>query len=227
MGKLIKFLAPAIGAIIATTIGKKIFPKKKKVSIAVRGGDNNEITEVISKTVLDRLSLLMEDGPLKMGIAVAFGIFMVQNFNEEIVLLLSSKVLKRVAKKQNTGTLKIVCDIIQEYDLDLHSEEINELLINKYLTYSDKTNLLKIKLDYIINGQCYGKKRFIIQTLIAVLLGLVMTGMGPVSISLFLNALLMLFREGKISRALYLQLMKAILAGKIPVPLDELEQFVE
>ena len=122
------------------------------------------------------------------------------------------------------------------YNLDLTADgyfgistekAYNELLINKYLTYSDKTNLLKIKLDYIINGQCYGKKRFIIQTLIAVLLGLVMTGMGPVSISLFLNALLMLFREGKISRALYLQLMKAILAGKIPVPLDELEQFVE
>lgn len=229
MSRIFKFFLPTISALIAYTIAKKLLPKKN-VGMAVRGGDG-EIAEALTKSIFDKLSVLLKDRPLKVGIVTLFGVIIIQNFNKEIYGLLSNNLLKSLCKKKTEGELRIVCDMINTYQLELHSEEINELILNKYLTYSDKTKLLKIKLDFIINGQCSGKKIFIVQSVIALLAGLTLTftGTGAITISVFLNALRNLLMEGKISKALYAKILKAILSGAlvpVPIPLEELEQFL-
>jgi hypothetical protein len=71
-----------------------------------------------------------------------------------------------------------------------------------------KVTLLKIKLDYIINGSCYSKTKFIVVIIVALLLTVTVSGLG--GFTFFFEALLDLLQEGKISRALYNQILKAI-----------------
>lgn len=152
------------------------------------------------------------------------------NFNQETTRLLSNRLLKLLSKEKTTGDLKILCDMIKTYELEVHSEEINDVILNKFITYSDNTKLLKIKFDSIINGQCSGKRLLILKSVLALLFALAvsMPGTSAFSIGLFLKTLRNLLEEGKISKALYMKILKAFMDGRgVPVPLEELEQFLE
>ena len=104
-----------------------------------------------------------------------------------------------------------MCDIVT--DLDLHSESdiVKELIISKKLTNDQKISLLKIKLDSIINGGCSGMSRFLVLTIIGGMLCFTISGVG--GLALILEALYRLFQEGKISKALYELIKKALLKG--------------
>jgi len=66
-----------------------------------------------------------------------------------------------------------------------------------------------LKLYYIINGECSGKSRFIIVLLLGLILTFTVSGLA--GLMLILEALYHLFQDGKISKALYKAIVKALL----------------
>lgn len=123
-----------------------------------------------------------------------------QYFNKEIERLLLNNVYNQICVEEVDGKLKIVCDIINEHELNLHSKSIKKLIINNNILRNDKINLLKIKLDFIINGKCAGRKRFMIISVIAALIAACVSGINGLAV--FLEALYRLFKEKKIFGAL-------------------------
>jgi hypothetical protein len=208
MKKLSSILLPTIIGISVYIVVSKLFPEKD-----LRGGDivrNNLIKEIIKKMLNDRA--------LKIALISVFATAGVQYFNQEIEKLLVDDVFNQICVKEVDGQLKIVCDIIKEHELNLHSKSIKELIVSSNLSKDDKINLLKIKLDFIINGECAGKKRFVIISILAALITVCVSGVGGLAI--FLEALYRLFQEGKISRALYEQILKIVTKKVTKVPVN-------
>ena len=104
------------------------------------------------------------------------------------------------------GNLKIVCDIVKEHDLHLHTKTLRKIIVSKNLSDEHKISLLKIKLDFIINDECGGKIRFLVMAILAAIRTLTISGVG--GLVLILEALYSLFQEGKISKAVYTQIVK-------------------
>ena len=73
-------------------------------------------------------------------------------FHDEIIALLTDDTFNSVFFINTYGNLKILCDIIEEYELKSDSAQIKEIIIFTHLTNEHKISLLKIKLDFIING---------------------------------------------------------------------------
>lgn len=160
----------------------------------------------------------MTNKALKIAICSVFATAGFQHFHSEIESLLVEEVFQKICFKKIDGKLKVVCDIIKDHELDLHSKAMKELIVSQSITREDKVKLLKIKLDYIINGECAGKKRFFIILIIAALITISVLGVG--GLSLFLEALYRLFQEGKISRALYEVILRNL---KEEVPIEHLQ----
>jgi hypothetical protein len=102
--------------------------------------------------------------------------------------------------------------------LDLHTKSIKPLIVADKIGVEQKISLLKIKLNYIINGECAGKRKFLITAILAVVIGVTISAVG--GLALILEALRQLFEEGKISKALYKQLVKILAkkwGAKIPI----------
>lgn len=120
------------------------------------------------------------------------------------------------------GELKIVCDIVQEHELNLHAKSIKSLIVSNDLTQEQKISLLKIKLDFIINRECMGKTQFLVVAILGALLAFTISGVG--GLALILEALYRLFEEGKIGKALYKQILKALARrwGGKNVPIEHL-----
>lgn len=121
-------------------------------------------------------------------------------------VLLINDVFDQVCVREMDGQLKIVYDIIKEHERSLHSKSIKELLVAHTLSKEEKVNLLKIKLDFIINGECGDKRRFLIVSIIATLIICCISRVGGLAI--FLKSLYRLFQEGKISQALYKKILE-------------------
>ena len=113
-----------------------------------------------------------------------------------------------ICSRDVDGDLKIVCNIVQEHELNLHADSIKSLIISNDLTQEQKISLLKIKLDFIINGECEDKTRFLIVAILGVLITFTISGVG--GLALILEALYRLFQEGKIGKALYKKILKAL-----------------
>jgi hypothetical protein len=218
MPKLPISFLPAIVGITVYILVSKLFPEKvlninsKK---DLRGGDivrNHLIKKVVKK--------ILQDRALKIALIAVFATAGFEYFNQEIETLLVDKVFNQICVKDVDGELKIICDIIKEHELDLHSKSIKELIVGSNLSKNDKINVLKIKLDFIINGECLGKKRFLIVSIIAALVTVCVSGVSGLAI--FLEALYRLFQEGKISRALYEQILKSVSKRWTKPPLDHL-----
>ena len=106
------------------------------------------------------------------------------------------------------GNLKIVCDIVKEHDLHLHTKTMREIIVSKNLSDDHKISLLKIKLDFIINVECRGKIRFLVRAILAAIRIFTISGVGGLVI--ILEALYRLFQERKISKVVYTQIVKAL-----------------
>ena len=139
------------------------------------------------------------------------------HFQSEIETLLIDNVFTHLCIRKVDGQLKIVCDIIQDHELNLntHTNSIKSLIVSKNLSQEQKISLLKIKLDFIINGECGGKTRFLVVAIIGTLLTFTVSGVG--GLALILEALYRLFQEGIIGKALYKQILKALVRRKIPI----------
>ena len=151
---------------------------------------------------------LLKDRALKIALFSLFTTIGVQHFQSEIEALLIDGIFKNVCSKDVEGELKVVCQIIEEHDLNSYAKSLQTLLVSNHLTNEQKINLLKIKLDYIINGECGGKTRFLVMIIIGTIMTFTLSGVG--GLTLILEALYRLFQEGKISKALYKQILKAL-----------------
>ena len=207
-----KFLLPTIVGVSVYLIINKFFPEKVESSGKgpieyLRGGDNDRI-----KLAMKIAKKFLKDKALKFAIISVFATAGIQNFQSEIEALLVDDVFNTLCVDSVDGQLKIVCDIVQEHDLNLHVKSIKSLILCNNLSSEQKISLLKIKLDFIINGECRGKTRFLVMAIVAAVLTFTVSGVG--CLALILEALYRLFEEGKISKALYKQIARALLAKK-------------
>jgi hypothetical protein len=95
---------------------------------------------------------------------------------------------------------------------------MKSLIVSNNIGMEEKISLLKIKLNFIINGECAGKRKFLVAAILAAVITVTISGVG--GLALILEALLQLFEEGKISKALYKQLVKILAkrwGAKIPI----------
>jgi len=90
------------------------------------------------------------------------------------------------------GELRLVCNIIQQHELNLHTKSI----LAKNLSDEEKITLLKIKLDYIINKSCQGQTRFLLEIILGTIIIFTISNIG--GFALILEGLYRLFQEGKI-----------------------------
>lgn len=137
----------------------------------------------------------MKDRALKLALLSIFATSGIQHFQSEIEKLLVDDVFKRLCVQKIDGELKVVCDIILEHEFDLHTKSIKSLIIANNLGREEKISLLKIKLDYIINGECAGKRRFLVMAIIAAVITATLSGVS--GIVLILEALSRLFKKEK------------------------------
>ena len=221
MRTITKFLLPSIVGVSVYLVIHKLFPEKAKSfdenpMTAVRGGD----AEI--KLFTKILRALMTDRAIKIALIASFSTAGVTFFHDEIIALLADDAFNSVCVNNTDGNLKILCEIIEEYELKSHTTQMKEIIISTHLSNEHKISLLKIKLDFIINGECAGKSRFLIMTLLGVILTFTISGVG--GLALFLETLYRLFQEGKISKAVYAQILKVLsnrLFGKA-VPVEHL-----
>lgn len=188
MSKLSRILLPSILGVLTSIIANKLLPKDLSPNnplTDLRGGDD-KIVVIVTKTISEKF---LENAPLKLALIIVFTTAIFSGFNEEIQKLLSAEVFKVLSTKEIKGNLKIVCDIVKDYDLDLHSQSMSEFIVATKLSNSDKINLLKIKLNFVINDNFVGRNTFIIKTVLAIIFAIIISGSGILSIGLFLEAL--------------------------------------
>jgi hypothetical protein len=224
MMKSSSIFLPTIVGISVYVVVSKLFPEKVPGINSEKdliGGDiirSPLIKKIVRKVMYDRA--------LKIALISVFATAgFHQYFNQEIEALLVDNTFKELCVKEVDGRLKIICDIIEEHDLNSHSRSVQKLIITQDLSKDEKINLLKIKLDFIINGDYPGKKRFLIVSIIAALITVSVSGVG--GLALFLKALYRLFQEGKISRAVFEQILneailKSVVKRWIKVPIEDL-----
>lgn len=218
MKKLSSIFLPSLVGISVYLLVNKLFPEKVSEINSqkdLRDGDNG-----IKHSFKEIFNKILHNPGVKFGIVSVFATAGFQYFNKEIEAVLVDDVFNKICVKEVDGPLKIVCEIIKEHELNLHSKSIKELIVTSNLSNEEKINLLKIKLDFIINGQCAGKKRFLIISIIAMLIAVCVSGVG--GLALFLEALYRLFQEGKLSQALYEQILEVATKRSTKIPVDPL-----
>jgi hypothetical protein len=209
MTSISKILLPTVVGISVYIVINKFFPEEVQVFQrdplkdvrGVRGGSRIKLAQWIAKK-------LLKDKALKVALLSIFATAGIQYFQSEIEALLVDYVFKHLCVHKVEEELKVVCDIIQEHELDLHTKSIRSLIISNNLGREQKISLLKIKLDFIINGECAGRRRFVIMASLGAILTVSVSGVG--GLTLILEALYRLFQEGKISKALYKQILKVL-----------------
>jgi len=156
----------------------------------------------------------------KVALVATFLTLGVQHFETEILQMLTQRELFYLCGKKQPEKLETICKIYRDLKLHQFSESVQESVVSSELRYDQRVEMIKIKLDCLINGPCTGKKRFLVVSLIGLILSLTISGVGGLTI--ILEALFRLFREGKISKALFKQIITA-LAANLGVPVETLE----
>jgi len=203
-----KFLLPSIVGVSVYLIVNKLFPEKIKSfdedpMTGLRG--SGELTKIFPEI----FKKFLTDRSLKVGLLALFGTAAFQYFQNEIEALLIDDVFNHVCVRRDAeGNLKIICEIVKELDLPSHTKAMREIIVSNTLSDEHKISLLKIKLDFIINGECAGKFWFLVMAIIATILAFTISGVG--GLALILEALYRLFQERKISKAVYNQIIKAL-----------------
>lgn len=206
-----KVLLPTIVGVSAYLIVKRFFPEKGKVKSSekdplktLRGGSNKmKLIERIIKKIIE------DERAIKIGLIALFATAGANYFHEEIEKLLVDNVFQNMCVRDVDGKLKVVCDIVQDHELNLHTKAIKTLLVKNNLTQEQKISLLKIKLDFIINGECKGRPRFLLVAILGAILAVTISGIG--GLGLILEALYRLFKEGKIDEALYKEIASRLI----------------
>jgi hypothetical protein len=218
MKSISKLLLPSIVGVSVYLIVNKFFPEK------IKSFDENPLTGLRGGSGLTNkiLKKILTDRALKIGLIALFGTTALKHFQAEIEALLIEDVFGHICVRDAEGNLKIVCEIVKDLNLNLHTKGMREVIVSKALSQEQKISLLKIKLDFIINGECAGKSRFLVMAILAAILTFTISGVS--GLALILEALYRLFQEGKISKAVYKQMIKALAKrwGGNAVPVEHL-----
>jgi hypothetical protein len=217
MSILSKVLLPSFVAITVYITINKFFPENVEVLYkdsdkSIRGGSQTRV--LLAKQIAKKL---LKDRAIKLALLSLFATAGIQYFQYEIEQLLVDDIFQHLCVKKVDGKLKIVCKIIQEHELNLHTKSMKTLIVANNISREEKIHLLKLKLDFIINGECVGKKRFLVMAILGAIITFTVSGVG--GLALILEALYRLFQEGKISKALYKQLLK-VLSKRSGVPVE-------
>ena len=191
--KFSKILLPSIVGISVYLIINTLFPEKveslgKDPIKTLRCGAKIKLAKKIAKK-------LLKDKALKIAIISVFATAGIQHFQSEIKALLVDDVFNNLCVKDVDGKLKVVCQIVQEHDLNSHAKSIKSLIISNDLNSEQKISLLKIKLDFIINSECMGKRRFLVMAVVTAVLTCIVSGVD--GIAMLLEALYPSFSRRK------------------------------
>ena len=156
----------------------------------LRGGDKPLIKELI-KSVFEHIN-----NDRALALFSLFKSMAVVHFSEETVGMLANARFISMCSKNGKLIDDPVCEVIAKYDLDMNSVKIRKLILDKELYLEDKVKLLKIKLDWLINGDYKGKKRFFVACLIGIILSAALSCTGGLAV--VLNALVRLLKEGRL-----------------------------
>ena len=208
--KFSKALLPTLVGMAVYRIVSKYFPEtsitnRKGLPTNLRGGGSKlRLIKRLSKRILS-------DRALKIAILTAFTTAGIQHYQAEIEELLMYSVLRPFCNEKTKDikdNVSVVCDILQDHDLLSQPDSVKKLIIANDLTREQKTALVKMKLDYLINGAYPGKRKFLVRILFALLL--VFTLSSTAGLSIFLDALHRLWIEGKISNAVYNDILERL-----------------
>lgn len=198
--------------VVTYWICKKLFPEKKLVEPIFLDAPVSDNIQPIPRGVnflKETSKRLIEDSAFKLAMVAATAYFGYDMFKAEILALLSSEDLIQECLKKD-GRVRIeICEIVEELDLVGLKENVQELLIKENLTRDQKITLLKIKLDAVFNAEYPNKKLALLAILTAIMASIIIV--GPYGIMIFLAAIYQLWKEGKISTAVYKQMRKEAL----------------
>ena len=75
----------------------------------------------------------MKDKTLKLAIISIFATIGIQHFQFDIEAVLIDNVFNLIYVQDRDGNLKVVCDIVQDHDLDLHAKSVKSLIGHRSL----------------------------------------------------------------------------------------------
>ena len=212
MNTLIRVIRTWLVGVVTYWICKKVFPEKKLVEpIFLDPPISNNIPPIPrgGNFLTETAKRLAQDRAFKSALLTATAYFGYDMFKEEILALLSSEDMIKECLKKNGRVRVEICEIVEELDLVGLKENVRELLIKENLTRDQKITLLKIKLDAVFNAEYPNKKLALLAILTAIMASIILV--GPYGIMIFLAAIYQLWKEGKISTAVYKQMRKEAL----------------
>lgn len=218
----LKLLLPGIVGFSAYLIANKFFPEEMKSFddplTGLRG--DGRLAKIFPK-IFKRFSRFSRDRALKIGLLALFGTTAFLYF-QELEALLIDDVFDYFCVQEAEKNLKIGCGISEEPELLLHTNNMRDIIVDDILSDEHKLFLLKLKLDILINGECMERSRFVVMGIIVALLTFTISNVG--GLVLLVEALYRLVQQGKISKALYKQILKALAKrwGKNAVPVEYL-----
>lgn len=143
------------------------------------------------------------------------------NLNEEAVSLLSNKALKTLHRNYRLkGSMKLISKMVRKYELQGYSEALSELIMSNKFTGSDKIELLKIKLKFILTGSFPGKTQALVSLVTAFILVPFCSAKNLFPIFFFMYGLFELTDEGTLQRALAPDLRASLLSKITSIPGD-------
>ena len=204
MGFKRTFITITIGPLTYILL-KKIFPgAKKKKDIndekIPRGGDNTIVDAVFEK--------ISENFPVIGGIFSTFAAHYVFQFNKEIAAILTNATIATHAGFGKTKLSSVVRDVTEKCCAgDVKGELVCDGF-NNLMTTEEKIFLVKEKLKAILFGKYPNKKKLMIFFLLGILAACFTSQV--VGMTITLSALRALLEEGKLSEALYEELVEAV-----------------
>jgi len=201
--KLIQFLLPTIVALTSFYLMNKFFPEKEEIdnnddAMRVRGGGDAIKIKLLEKILTNKA--------LKVALILAFTSAGGLHYNKEIIKLLTDKQVISSCFKDGKILNEPICKLVRKYGLNLHTKQINELILNENLTRDDKISLLSIKFESVLHGDYAGKKQMFAVLALGVIIAVCVSGTG--GLALILDALYKMFTSGKLSKAVYERLVK-------------------
>lgn len=189
--KITRILFPTIvGATVYFAVDK--FGSKKPFDITSQNGSKKNVIKRLFKRAY-------QNKALKLALISVVATVGVQYFYQQIAAILLNEVFKK--QSAEAGPLQIFVEIVEEHNIALHSRSIKQLINTQKHSKEEKVELLKIKLDFIINNELDAHTGFLIISIIILLI--TTCSAGPMGLAIFLEALYRLLQEGRISQALY------------------------
>jgi len=127
-----KLFLPSLIRIIVSFIINKLFSER------IENLEKDSIKKLIGgekiRSVKRTTERLLKDSALKITNITVFSIAGMQHFQSEIEVLLVDDIFTTLRVNNVGGKLKIVCDIVQEYDLTSHVISIKSVMISNQLS---------------------------------------------------------------------------------------------